>query len=92
MPVGAVTRSGGIRGAGCGVSAGAVSDRRDAVGGAPRAATAAAAVVVNVGYDHGFGGTIGSVAVGPPEQSQHNIRRKNAMRTSSAVVETIEGM
>jgi len=41
------------------------------------ASTAAAGALaqVRVGYDYGVGGgTIGSVAVGPPEQSQHNIR------------------
>jgi len=33
-------------------------------------------VVVNVGYDYSVGGAIGSVAVGPPKHSQHNIRAK----------------
>lgn len=45
--------------------------------GADRAA--AAAVAVGVGYDYGVGGTVGSVAVGPPEQSQHNIRPKTGL-------------
>lgn len=39
-----------------------------------------AALEVGVGYDNGFGGTIGPIAVGPPEQSQHNIRRTRRRR------------
>lgn len=38
-----------------------------------------AAVAVGVGYDYGVGGTVGSVAVGPPKQSQHNIRPKTGL-------------
>jgi len=38
--------------------------------------TTTTVVVVSVGYDYGVGGAIGSVAVGPPEHSQHNIRTK----------------
>lgn len=41
-------------------------------------------VVVDVGYDNGVCGTIGSVAVGPPEHSQHNIRETRCCRDFSA--------
>lgn len=30
------------------------------------------AVVIRVGYDHGVGGTVRSVAIGPADQPQHN--------------------
>jgi len=47
-------------------------------------------VVVDVGYDYGVGGAIGSVAIGPPEHSQHNIRAKGCRYFSetAAVVAT----
>lgn len=50
--------------------------------------TTTTVVVVSVGYDYGIGGTIGSVAVGPPEHSQHNIRSKgyrNFLETAAVV-------
>lgn len=50
--------------------------------------TTTTVVVVSVGYDYGVGGTIGSVAVGPPEHSQHNIRAKgcrNFLETAAVV-------
>lgn len=60
-----------VVGRGGGVAAG---DPAAADGRGGRVASAAAALAqVRVGYDYGVG-TIGSVAVGPPEQSQHNIR------------------
>jgi hypothetical protein len=37
-------------------------------------------VVVSVGYNYGVCGAIGSVAVGPPEHSQHNIRATRCCR------------
>jgi len=42
-------------------------------------------VAVDVGYDYGVGGAIGSVAVGPPEHSQHNIRAKGCRYFSETV-------
>lgn len=44
-------------------------------------------VVVDVGYDNGVCGTIGSVAVGPPEHSQHNIRETRRCGDFSAAAE-----
>lgn len=39
-----------------------------------------ATVMVDVGYDNGVSGTVGPVAVGPPEQPHHNIRRTRCRR------------
>jgi len=41
-------------------------------------------VVVDVGYDYGVGGAIGSIAVGPPEHSQHNIHATECRDFSAA--------
>lgn len=38
-------------------------------------------IVVGVRYDYGVGGAIGSIAVGPPEHSQHNIRATDCRET-----------
>lgn len=57
-----------------------------AVDGAGVGDGAAAPVVVSVGYDYGVSGTVRSVAVGPPEQSQHNIRCGHGERGRIVVV------
>lgn len=55
--------------------AGVVSCIRGGLGGGLDGA-GATTVVVDVGNNYGVCGTIRPVAIGPPEQPQHNIRRK----------------
>lgn len=46
----------------------------------------AVATVIGVRYDYdGIGGRIGPVAVGPPEQPQHNIGRVRAVMTGGRI-------